>query len=333
MVIDGRQPLVSVLLPVYNGARYIDEAIESILSQTYTNFELIIINDGSMDESEEVILRHQDSRIRYISQENKGLAMTLNIGISLASGDYIARQDQDDVSLPQRFSTQITFLETHPAYAMVGTWAEIFSQNSVTPRYHRHPTDPSAIWLGLLTNCPFVHSSMMIRRTSIETIGGYSTDRNRQPPEDYELWSRMAKRYPVGNIPQVLVRYREVAGSMSRDRANPFEEKVYQISRENISYVLGSHDDDPATAVLVDLLHTRDIEERNLPSQSVLRRQAWKLVYFCKSKQDSKAFPSWRAFALLYSSLMVGYWRAKGIPLVVFIFKGMRKIIRLVFRP
>ena len=102
-----RQPLISVILPVYNGSLYLKESIDSILNQTYTNFELIIINDGSKDNSEEVIKSYNDDRIKYLSQENRGLAATLNIGIKLTNGIYIARMDQDDISLPERFKKQI----------------------------------------------------------------------------------------------------------------------------------------------------------------------------------------------------------------------------------
>ena len=121
--------LVSVVLPVYNGAKYLRDAIDSMLAQSYANFELIIIDDGSTDDSINIISAFNDPRIRLYSQENQGLAATLNRGITLAKGAYIARQDQDDVSLPNRLSKQAAFLETNPDYGMVGTWASIWERN------------------------------------------------------------------------------------------------------------------------------------------------------------------------------------------------------------
>ena len=120
--------LISVILPVYNGSEYLTESIDCILNQTYSNFEFIIIDDGSTDDSAAIIANYTDVRIRFYSQQNQGLASTLNRGISLANGNYIARQDQDDVSLPNRFAQQVAFLEANPEYGMVGTWAAIWSK-------------------------------------------------------------------------------------------------------------------------------------------------------------------------------------------------------------
>jgi len=228
-------PLISVILPVYNGALYLREAIESILNQTYTNFEFIIINDGSKDNSEEIIKSYNDNRIIYISQKNIGLAATLNIGIKISKGKYIARMDQDDISLPERFEKQIDFLEKNKDYDILGTWAKIFPDKT-NKRFHKHPTDNIKLKYFLLFNNPFVHSSVMIRKSVFEKIGLYSEDKNRQPPEDYELWSRIARVSKIANIPEVLLNYREVSTGMSNDKLNPFLEKVKIISLENISY-------------------------------------------------------------------------------------------------
>jgi glycosyltransferase involved in cell wall biosynthesis len=228
--------MISVILPVYNGAAYLKEAIESILNQTYTNFELIIINDGSIDTSEKIIKFFCDSRIIYLYQENQGLAATLNNGIKIAKGKYIARQDQDDISLPDRFKRQIAYLEAHSQCGMVGCWAKILTGNSSKERFHKHPSEYAEILFELLFDNPIVHSSVMIRRSVFETVGLYTTDKMRQPPEDYELWSRIAKYYPIANIPEVLQHYRQVSTGMSFDKLNPFAAKVRLISRENIAY-------------------------------------------------------------------------------------------------
>lgn len=233
------QPLISVLLPVYNGAPYLRGAIESILGQSYATFELIIINDGSRDDSAEIIASFSDTRIRSYHQENQGLAATLNRGIGLAAGEIIVRQDQDDISLPQRFMRQVEFLQAHPRCAMVGTWAEIWVDDQRTDRAHRHPVDNAMIQLELLFTNPFVHSSVMIRTKCLQEVGGYAVDPTRQPPEDYELWSRIARTHEVANIPECLVIYREVGGSMSRSTNPQFWERVVNICQENIQAVLG----------------------------------------------------------------------------------------------
>jgi glycosyltransferase involved in cell wall biosynthesis len=254
MTQDKKQnPIVSVLLPVYNGKDYLDAAVQSILDQTYADFECIIINDGSRDRSTAIINKYNDARIRVYHQENQGLAATLNRAISLARGEYLARQDQDDISLPQRFEKQVAFLETHPDYGMVGTWAEIVSGDHKTDRAHKHPADNLTLKFELLFNNPFVHSSMMIRKSVFEKIGPYSTDATRQPPEDYELWSRIARTFEVANIPEILLVYREVPKSMSRMGPNPFLEKLVKLSAENIAFATGRELGDPHCVALAAL--------------------------------------------------------------------------------
>ncbi|NTW89231.1 MAG: glycosyltransferase, partial [Desulfobulbaceae bacterium] len=248
-------PLVSVVIPCFNYGHLVQEAIESVLSQTFTNFELIIINDGSKDDSAEIIEAFRDPRIRFYNQENQGLAATLNRAIGLAKGEFVARQDQDDVSLPLRFEKQVVFLQTHPDHGMVGTWAEIWEGSQKTPRVHRHPTESAVLKFELLFNNPFVHSSMMIRKSVFNKVGLYSTDTNRQPPEDYELWSRVAREFEVANIPEQLVLYREMAGSMSRVGENPFLERLINLNIENLTWVLGRPGPDIHIVDLAALAH------------------------------------------------------------------------------
>lgn len=235
----SNQPLVSVLLPVYNGAGFLEGGIESILSQSYRNIELIIINDGSSDDSAKIISKFQDPRIRAYHQENQGLAATLNRAINLAKGEYLARQDQDDLSLPQRIEIQVRFLNAHPNCGMVGGWAEIWVGNVKSERIHQHPTESPHLKYDLLFDNPFVHSSVMLRKSVCETVGLYSTDKSRQPPEDYELWSRVARHFEVANIPEVLLVYREVPNSMSRAGMSPFLDRVINISVENLLWATG----------------------------------------------------------------------------------------------
>jgi hypothetical protein len=235
-------PLISVVLPVYNGAADVRKAVESILAQTFQDYELIVINDGSKDDSARVLESLSDPRIRLYHQDNMGLAGTLNRGIGLARGRYIARQDQDDLSHPERFARQVDFLEKHPDHGLLGTAAQIWVGDTPTDRAHDHPTDHGALSFELLFNNPFVHSSIMMRKATVEAVGGYTTDPVRQPPEDYELWSRMARAGRVANLPERLLVYREVPASMSRTGPNPFLERLVLICAENVAAVLGQQE-------------------------------------------------------------------------------------------
>lgn len=232
-------PSVTVLLPVYNGAADVEQAVCAILAQTYVDFELLIINDGSKDNSGDVLDRLDDPRIRVIHQENRGLAATLNRGLELAKGRYIARQDQDDVSHPQRLEKQFAYMEAHKDCGLLGTAAEIWVEDTPTDRVHVHPVDHATLSFDLIFNNPFVHSSVMLRKDIVLELGGYSTDPMRQPPEDYELWSRMARRCSVANLPDRLLVYREMPQSMSRTGPNPFLDKLVTICAENLALANG----------------------------------------------------------------------------------------------
>jgi hypothetical protein len=248
-------PQVSVVLPVFNGARYLPAAIESVLDQTFRDFEFVIIDDGSTDSSPEIIDRCQDERIRWYSQPNHGLAYTLNRGIGLARGVYIARQDQDDISFPNRLARQVEFLESNPACGLVGTWSQIWADDAPTDRMHAHPAENAALQFRLLLDNPFVHSSVMLRASCLDEVGLYSIDPSRQPPEDFELWSRVARRFDVANLPDVLHAYREVPTSMSRTGPSPFLEHLVTISAENVGLAAGVGPHDPDAINIAAISH------------------------------------------------------------------------------
>ena len=249
-------PTVSVLLPVYNGQDDVCNAVDSILSQTYEDFELIIIDDGSKDNSFRILEGIHDSRIRLFRQENLGLAATLNRGIALAHGRFIARQDQDDLSHPARLAKQVAFMQANPEYALLGTAAEIWVGDHRTSRAHDHPIEYGVLCFDLLFNNPFVHSSVMLRRDAVVTIGGYTMDPFRQPPEDYELWSRMARGYHVANLADRLLVYREVPKSMSRSGPSPFLDKLVMLCAENLAHANGIHPPDRACLDVAALTHS-----------------------------------------------------------------------------
>ena len=249
-------PLVSVLLPVYNGAADVERSVNSILSQSFNDFELIIINDGSKDNSSEILKRLKDPRIRLFEQENMGLAATLNKGLSLSRGEFIARQDQDDLSQPERLAKQVDFLSRTPECILLGTAAEIWIEDQPTERAHDHPQEHERLAFDLLFNNPFVHSSVMMRRQALVELGGYSTDKSRQPPEDYELWSRMVRHGRVANLPERLLIYREVPQSMSRAGPTPFLDRLVTISAENIALARGLQGIDLVSQDIAAMTHS-----------------------------------------------------------------------------
>jgi glycosyltransferase involved in cell wall biosynthesis len=230
-------------MAVKNGGELMREAIDSILNQTFTDFEFIIINDGSSDNTLEILSEYQDPRIQVYSQENQGLARSLNRGVCLATGKYIARQDHDDISLLTRLEKQVAYLEENPQVGLLGTAAEIWNQAGPTGRHHNHPTTPSELAFDLIFNNPFVHTSWMFRSRVINEIGYYTIDPRREPPEDYEYVSRICYKFDVSNLPEELVVYRELPNSLSSEirpnqegRIKTFKEKLAIISAENIAY-------------------------------------------------------------------------------------------------
>jgi len=236
-----QSPAISVLLPVYNAGRFVVDAIQSILDQSFTDFELIIINDGSSDDSARLIKQFKDERIILIEQENQGLAASLNNGLKIARGNYIARQDNDDISLPDRFQKQFDFLEKHPDLALLGTAAVIVDENNQeTGRFHRHPETSDELKYFLLFDNPFVHSSVMFRRKTAERAGRYYTGKDFF--EDYHLWSGIARVAKVANLPDCLLRYREVSSGMSKTTVD-YRLRVKNQSFENIKFYCSDFSD------------------------------------------------------------------------------------------
>lgn len=248
-------------MSVYNGAELAPAAIKCILGQSFTDFELIAIDNGSFRDDTRAVLHAiavetGDARLRVVDlDQNIGLAGALNHGISLAQGRYIARQDHDDLSARDRLERQVRFLDQHPRCGLLGTRAEIWIGDVPTGRYHDHPLDTGALLVDLLVNNPFVHSSVMMRREALDEVGVYTMDPNRQPPEDFELWSRIARAFEVANLPERLVAYREMPASMSRDGANPFLEKLLLLCAENIAWWNGLERPDQPCRDAAALLH------------------------------------------------------------------------------
>ena len=218
-------PTVSVVLPVYNRVAYVEEAVESILSQTLEDFEFIIIDDGSTDGSGDLLSAYAqaDKRIRLRRRENRGLITSLNEGIDMARGHYIARMDSDDCSYPQRFVRQVAFLDRHPAIGVVGSKIEFIDADGQVNGAWPMPTNPDMIaWKLLFNNC-LCHPSVMMRRSALAAVGGYATWA--EYAEDYELWTRLLQTTRIANLPDVLLKFRR------HDDAVTIRKRTEQIRR------------------------------------------------------------------------------------------------------
>jgi len=200
-------PRASVLMSVFNGAEFLAASLDSVLAQTFGDFEFIIIDDGSTDRSAEIVAGYSDPRIVLIRQENRGIAAALNRGLELARGEYIARQDADDISLPERFAREVRFLDTHPDVAVLGTGAMLIDSDgrpfSRFMPFTRHEQIVKELLRGV---CLLMHGSVMIRREAILEVGGYR--RIFSHAQDVELWLRMSARYRLANLREVLYYYR-----------------------------------------------------------------------------------------------------------------------------
>lgn len=197
-------PIVTVLMPVYNGGTYLQAAIDSILNQTFKDFEFLIINDGSTDMSAEIVRSYDDSRIRLENNEmNLGLVKALNMGINLARGEYIVRMDADDISLPQRIAKQVEFMDTHLDIGICGTWLALIETGEVWAP----PIEHNNIVSMLLFESNIYHPTVIMRRRLLEDNGLFY-DSDFPHAEDFEFWVRSSQFIKVANIGTVLLNYR-----------------------------------------------------------------------------------------------------------------------------
>ncbi len=205
---SGGAPRVSVVMTVYNDGPFVAEAIESILNQSWTDFELIIVDDGAMDDSVARVQEFHDPRIRLIRQSNAGLAAALNAGIRHARGELIARQDADDRSVPERFARQVDFLQKHPEVGLVGCSATVIDEQGQEVRPARLPTDDAELQRALVKGegNPLMHGAVMMRKSAVEAAGMYRVEFRRA--QDLDLWLRIAERWQVANLPETLYEWR-----------------------------------------------------------------------------------------------------------------------------
>jgi len=239
------QPKITVLLTVFNGEQYLSEAIDSILCQTFNDFEFIIINDGSSDKSAEIAERYaqKDSRIILIHQKNEGLTKSLNKGLSLAKGEYIARMDADDISEPERLQVQAQFLDQNQDVGVVGIDGLVIDEEGHEVGKVGHPVLHNEITALLLLDNRFTHSSVMFRAKLSHLYGVY--DETLIMAQDYDLWLRFFMYTKMANIPRPLHKWRaNITSGISinkRDEQIVFRDKVRQNFLEKHFSKSGDH--------------------------------------------------------------------------------------------
>lgn len=237
-----KNPKVTVLMSVYNGEKYLKEAVDSILSQTFTDFEFLIIDDASTDRTPEILRSYRDPRIRIITnEENLGLTKSLNRGLALVMGKYIARMDADDISYPQRIEEQVKYLEEFQNVGLVGSSFEIIDEsgNIVSRNVYKNYTSENIYYKLIFNNC-IAHSSVMYRRDLVIKIGGYNERLTRT--QDYDLWSKISKRSRIEIIDEVLLKWRDSQSNISNKckteqdliAKNIFEENIRSIKQSYI---------------------------------------------------------------------------------------------------
>lgn len=232
-------PKISVIMPVYNGIPFLSEAIESILKQTYKDFELIIIDDHSVDDSVRIIQNYAklDTRIHLIkNDQNIGVTRSLNKAIRMAQGEFIARMDADDVSLPERFIKQVEFLETHAHIGIVGANCQLINEVGKTDIIFNYPNTDLEIHWRLLLNNAFCHPCVMFR-SSILQNGAYKEEIKYS--QDYELWSRLLQNTQGANLNSILLLYRRMDKNISTIHYQEQQKFANFISRTNINNYFG----------------------------------------------------------------------------------------------
>jgi glycosyltransferase involved in cell wall biosynthesis len=220
-------PLVTIIIPAYNVENYIGACLQSMLNQTYTNYEILIVNDAATDNTLRIIQQFTDTRIRIIRNEtNVGLAASVNKAIQQAEGVYIARMDADDIAHPQRLQKQVNFLQRHPHVSVLGTAMQSMGYYKYV---HRFPESHPACKAQLLFNVCFGHPTVLIRKAVFDKFENLYRDELRQYSEEYELWCRLVDKVTFANLPEVLLDYRTF---------EPSEKSAAEQKRKTNSYLV-----------------------------------------------------------------------------------------------
>lgn len=283
------EPLITVLMPTYKGAENIRSAIDSILGQTFKDFELLIINDNSPDNIDDIISSYGDKRIRYIKNEkNLGISRCSNLGISLAKGKYIARQDHDDISHPTRLEEQFDFMENHPDVGVCGCGYKIFGKKH---KVVLHPQYDEDIKAALLFKCPLAHQTAMLRKEML-TQFKLKYDESYQTSNDRKLWIDASLYTNFYNIPLSLLDYRmhkNMTSKVKRDIVLQEGRKMREIIFNRLNLHLDSRELDIANLFLFQ-------GRAHIKTMQVLKEIEQLLIKFMEANQKTKCFEE-EAFA------------------------------------
>jgi len=249
-------------MPVFNAGEYLPAAIESILQQTYTNFELILVNDASTDNSANIVTSYRDPRVITIRNErNLGPAQSRNKAIEIARGAYIALMDADDLSDRRRLASQVSFLKANPGIALVATWGKVIDESAKTVKQVRLPMNPFLLRWRLLLNNKLIHSSVMFPAQILKDLGGY--DRAFPYAEDYELYSRIILDHQVAVIPDLLVRWRRHEKGLSSMQSENLELAANRIAARNVQSIMRKRFSEAQVKLLRDILNLRPVPKQS----------------------------------------------------------------------
>lgn len=291
------EPLISVILPVYNAEEFVSESIDSILNQEYSNFELIIINDCSTDLSEEKIKKFEDNRIVYLkNSSNLGLIKTLNKAIDSCRGEFIARMDADDISNADRLSKQVAFLTRNEDYVLVGSSYKIFGAKS---RVIRLPLTDTDCRTSLLTCSPFCHPATMFRAEVVK-INTLKYCESYPHAEDYNFFQQLSKFGKVGNLSDILLNYRFHDNQVSNVYAS---KQIESRLKSSLFYSnLSMHN------FVSDIYYKN---KNNLSKDSLFIKGLIELIAFCDLKVSKKLLIQILLSSNLSLVLKYFYWRIK----------------------
>jgi glycosyltransferase involved in cell wall biosynthesis len=211
-----KNPLISVVMPVWNGARYLSEAIESVLSQTFVDFEFIIIDDGSTDSTLQIIISYEDPRLRVFQTEHRGIVTAMNFGIQKARTEWIARLDADDICHPRRFEFQWKALKDMPGAVMCYTDVEFIGDRNFFPPKERLPQTKALLAFRMCYECPIIHSTVFFNKKAFLKVGAYIP--TEEYAEDYSLWGRLIHYGTFLGLPEKLVKFRIHGFSISKQK-------------------------------------------------------------------------------------------------------------------
>ncbi len=303
-MIDKQKILITVLMPVFNSELFVKQAIESILNQSHQNFEFLIINDGSTDHSHAIISSFSDSRIKYVNNElNKGIVNTLNQGLTLSMGHYIARMDADDIAMPDRLSKQAAFLYANPSYKLCGSRAVAIDANGKEINNLNRPEHSAEIKVFNLFRNAFLHPTIM---ADAEVLKKFAYSEDFKYAEDYFLFSQITMAYPVANLNERLLHYRIHEESITSKKREEMVQSELKTTAYLLSFLFDKVDEQSllihhsilrpegtdfssqeVEAHLINILKAN--RERQVFDQKVLRKQLQKDWFNYLLKSDNKS--------------------------------------------